>query len=329
MHGRVKHLAARAILAVTLATVGFTGPNPVASAQWDPIPYSLDATRYDDVYYGVTWKYWGHTDIGFRIKDQNHRVVGTAGPDQRSTNLPPLTPNTYYVLRVCAVYRNLSLTEYDACSEGQGGSVQFTTGPGASSPPPPPPPPPPPLPTPQPLTRPTNLQVTPLTATTASVTWQTGPWPDEEFEYSLGIRCKDQATGQACYNTSTDNRIARPLRLSATSFRLTRLEAGHRYGIGICKTVSFQTNSANILRPYCTDVEFEMPAHRADERSRCVETGTCEIPPAAETRVQGCQLTGSCATPPTATPTPPPAPPTPPPPATTRSGRGCQLTGTC
>src|SRR5688500_12661849 len=99
MQVRITHLAARAILAVTLATVGFTEASPVARAQWDPIPYSLEATRYDDLYYGVTWHYYGHTDIGFRIKDQNHRVVGTAGPDQRNTNLLPLTPNTTYILR--------------------------------------------------------------------------------------------------------------------------------------------------------------------------------------------------------------------------------------
>src|SRR5688572_9543484 len=191
MQGRIKHLAASPILGVTLATVGFTGPGPVASAQWDPIPYSLEATRYDAVYYGVTWHYYGHTDIGFRVKDQNHRVVGTAGPDARNTNLPPLSPNTTYILRVCAVYCNAFLTEYDACSEGAGGSVQFTTGPGAVPPPPPPPPPPPaekPIPA---LARATNLRVTALTATAASVTWQTGPWPDDDpddaIEYSLQI----------------------------------------------------------------------------------------------------------------------------------------------
>src|SRR5688572_26551073 len=96
----VKRRAVSVIMAITLAAVGFTEASPVAQAQFEPVPYSLDATRYDDVNYGVTWKYWGHTDIGFRIKDQNHRVVGTAGPDMLSTALPPLSPNTPYILRV-------------------------------------------------------------------------------------------------------------------------------------------------------------------------------------------------------------------------------------
>jgi hypothetical protein len=368
MHtGRLKRIAAKVIMAVAVATFGLTGPSPVARADQERPINVFAISNQTPGMVSVYWDYYGDDHYGFVVEDPSAGLISPPlDVDKRGLSLMGLTPNTTYNFHVCAVY-----LWNRVCSSEDGGGYATVTTPAVQTPPPPPPPPnnnggssgePKRMPD-SPL--PSNVRVTALTATSINVTWQTRPWPEGTRDHSLRVSCVDDWTNAPCPPPA-----GRPIPLTATSLQITGLDTGTRYRVSVCKMFDWSDlHSPAKYHETCSfPVVFEMQAPQAVQRDRCVETGTCVIPPAAETRRDGCEFTGSCGAPPpaqtrstgcqltgtcaappptpTAQPTAAPAQPTAAPaqptaapaqptaapaqpPASTRSGRGCQLTGTC